>query len=329
MELRHLRSFVYVAETKSFSIAATRCFVTQSAVSQHVKALEDELGCKLLIRTSREIKLTESGEALLPRAKDILKRTDDCKEHINALNNCLAGELRIGVGSFIAPYVRMAALIFMERYPNVCINADFTKAHILNKTLRAHMIDLAFTMNTAYSHEGIHSQACIPFNVYAIMRDTHPLAKLGKVSYEDMLKHPVIMPDVGERVFETCQQYIQRDLHKLNIKCIISDPDEALASVEETKFITFMPKLYLRNHPTLVARPIAGLEPQLMSNAHWMRDVPLKRSAQLFLNIIREEVVPYVSILEDSGGVITPPLKTLFNILSCKKPHENGIVRLF
>lgn len=45
MELRHLRSFVYVAETKSFSTAATRCCVTQSAVSQHIRALEDELGC--------------------------------------------------------------------------------------------------------------------------------------------------------------------------------------------------------------------------------------------------------------------------------------------
>lgn len=61
MELRHLRSFVYVAETLSFSIAASRCFVTQSAISQHIKALEDELGCKLLIRTSHSIMLTENG----------------------------------------------------------------------------------------------------------------------------------------------------------------------------------------------------------------------------------------------------------------------------
>lgn len=307
MELRHLRSFVYVAETKSFSIAATRCFVTQSAVSQHIKALEDDLHCQLLVRTSHDITLTESGEALLPRAKEILKQTADCKEHINALNNCMTGELRIGVGSFIAPYVRMAALIFMERYPNVRINADFTKAHILNKTLRSHQIDLAFTMNTAYNHEGIESTPCIPFSVYAIMRDTHPLAKLSKVSYEDLLRHPVIMPDVGERVFETCQQYIKRDLFKLNIKCVISDPDEALASVEETKYVTFMPKLYLRNHPTLVARPIAGLERQLMSNAHWMQDVPVKRSAQLFLDIIRDEVVPYIPILEESNCGFTPP----------------------
>ena len=69
MELRHLQSFVYVAENLSFSVAAIRCCVTQSAISQHIKSLEDEMGCKLLIRTSHEITLTEYGEALLPRAK--------------------------------------------------------------------------------------------------------------------------------------------------------------------------------------------------------------------------------------------------------------------
>lgn len=196
MELRHLRSFVYVAETLSFSIAATRCCVTQSAISQHIKALEDELRCKLLIRTSHSIMLTESGEALLPRAKEILKQTDDCKEQINALNNCLVGELRIGVGSFIAPYIRMAALIFMERYPNVRINAEFAKAANLNHLLRSHSIDLAFTLNSAYKNEGIKSEPCIPFRIYAMMRDTHPLARLEKVSYEDLLRHNVIMPSV-------------------------------------------------------------------------------------------------------------------------------------
>lgn len=300
MELRHLRSFVCVADTLSFSVAASHCCVTQSAVSQHIKALEDELGCKLLIRTSHDIMLTECGEALLPRAKEILKQTEDCKEHINALNNCITGELRIGVGSFIAPYVRMAALTFMERYPNVRINADFNKAHILNRSLRAHSIDLAFTMNTAYKHEGIESQPCIPFHIYAIIRNTHPLADKEKVSYEDLLKHPVIMPDVGEREFDTCQRYIQRDLTKLNTKCIISDPDEALAAVEETHWITFAPKLYLKNHPTLVAKPIVSLEQEMMSNAHYMQDVPMKRSAQLLLDIIKEESIPYIAALEET-----------------------------
>lgn len=300
MELKLLRSFVFVAETGSFSIAASRCYVTQSAISQHIKALEEEMHCKLLLRTSHNITLTESGEALLPRAKEILKQTEDCKEHINALNNCITGELRLGVGSFIIPYIRKAALIFLERYPNVRINADFGKASHLNKHLRDHSIDLAFTMNTAHEEEGIESQQCIPFKIYAMMRDTHPLASHKAVSYEDIIKHNIVMPDMGERVFNTFQQYMDRDLSKFNVKCIVSNADEALTVVEEMNCITFLPKLYIRNHPTLVARPIVGLGKTLYSNAHWMHDVPLKRSAQLFLDILREESIPYITTLEET-----------------------------
>lgn len=298
MELRHLKSFIYVAENLSFTLAATRCFITQSAISQHIKALENELQCKLLIRTSHDITLTESGEELYIRAKEIVRQSEDCKEHIRSLNNCMTGELRIGVGSFIAPYIRVAALLFMERYPHVRINAEFTKATSLNRLLRDHTIDLAFSMNTAYQNEGIKTQPCIPFHIYAIMRKTHPLAKLDKVSYQDLLRHGVIMPDVGDRVFNTLQQYMTYDLNKLNVKCIVSDPDEDLAIIEETPWVTFMPKLYMKNHPTLIAKTIVGLENELMSNAHWMKDVPMKLSVQTFLDIIQQEAIPYINELE-------------------------------
>lgn len=300
MELRHLFSFVCVADTLSFSAAAIRCNITQSAVSQHIKMLESEMKCRLLIRTSHKIALTESGEALLLRAREILRQAADCKEHIHALNNCMTGELRIGVGSFIAPYVRHAAIVFMERYPGVRLNAEFTKACRLNDLLRSHTLDLAFTMNTSYPHEGIESFSCIPFHVFALMQRSHALAKKSAITYDDLLKHAVIMPDVGDRVFETFQRYVPYDLTKLNVKCIVGDPDEALAVAERTRYITFMPKLYLQHHPSLVSRPIVGLDRQLMSNAHWMKDVPMKRSAQIFLDIIREESIPYLSALEET-----------------------------
>ena len=124
MELRHLRPFILTAETASFSVASSRCCLTQLAVSQHIKALEEEFHCKLIIRSSHSITLTECGEALFAQAKEILKLSDDCTEQINAINNCVTGELRIGVGSFIAPYIRRTAMTFMERYPNVKLSIE-------------------------------------------------------------------------------------------------------------------------------------------------------------------------------------------------------------
>ena len=299
MELRNLRSFVLVAETSSFSVAASRCYLTQSAVSQHIKALEEELKCKLLIRNSHNITLTECGETLFAQAKEILKLSDGCIEQINALNNCITGELRIGVGSFIAPYIRRTAMTFMERYPNVKLNVEFSKACRLNQILREHKIDLAFTMNTAYDEEGIDSDFCIPFCISAIMSKRNHLAKLDRVSFKDLLKYNVIMPDVGDRVFATFQNYLHEDLSKLKVKAVVGNADEALSVIEDGNLITFLPNIYLRNYPELTARPIIGLERKLKSNAHWMRDVPMKKSAQLFIEIMKEDTVPYLTEIQD------------------------------
>ena len=92
MTLKHIRSFVLVAESASFSGADSRCYLIQTAVSQHIKALEEELKCKLLTRHSHNATLTEYGEVLF-QAKEILKLSDDCVEQINVLNNYITSEL--------------------------------------------------------------------------------------------------------------------------------------------------------------------------------------------------------------------------------------------
>lgn len=293
MELKQLKSFVLIAETGSFSEAATRCFLTQSAVSQHIKTLEEELGCILMIRDPHRVCLTESGEALLPRAKQMLLASEEAKEYVTGLNGKLKGELRIGVGNFIEPIIRIAALKMMELYPDVLLNVEFAKSCRLNQALRDHKLDIAFTMNTAYKEEGIESMPCIPFHIYAVMGDTHVLAKKKKVTFDDICKHNVIMPDVGDRVFSTFQKYLDEDLSRLHVKAIVSSAGAALSVLRSEKLITFLPKLYIEERNGLVAKPIEKLDKELMSNAHWMRDVPMKRTAKAFLDIINEYSIPY------------------------------------
>lgn len=76
MELRHLRYFVALADTLSFTHAAETLYVSQSTLSQQISALEDELGCKLFERNRRQTKLTSEGKALLAEAKDVLGKVD-------------------------------------------------------------------------------------------------------------------------------------------------------------------------------------------------------------------------------------------------------------
>lgn len=289
MEIRTLRSFIAVADAGGFSEAATRINLTQSAISRHVKSLEDELGAQLFIRQTKRAILTESGTELLGRAKRLVRDADDCSEHIKALNGSLTGELRIGVGSFIEPYIRTATLKMMRRYPGVRLNVEFGKACRLNQMLREHKLDIAFTMNTAYREEGIMSERCIPFIIRAFMGKSHVLASCDKVTFAELMKHEVIMPDVGERVFQTFQKYIAADLSKLNVKAVVSSPDAAIGVLGAANLITFLPDNYLDHRDDLVAKPIEGLEKELYSNVHWMADAPLKKSAMEFINIIHKD----------------------------------------
>lgn len=289
MEIRTLRSFIAVADAGGFSEAATRINLTQSAISRHVKSLEDELGAQLFIRQTKRAILTESGTELLGRAKRLVRDADDCSEHIKALNGPLTGELRIGVGSFIEPYIRIAALKMMRRYPGVRLNVEFGKACRLNQMLREHKLDIAFTLNTAYREEGIMSERRMPFIIRAFMDKSHVLASCDKVTFAELMKHEVIMPDVGERVFQTFQKYMEADLSKLNVKAVVSSPDAAIGVLGAANLITFLPDNYLDHSDDLVAKPIEGLEKELYSNVHWMADAPLKKSAMEFINIIHKD----------------------------------------
>lgn len=298
MELRHLITFVKIVESGSYSAAANVCNISQSAVSQQMMSLENDLNTTLFKRESHTIRLTETGEELYKRAKDIVRSVQECKEYIYNLNHCLAGELRIGVGSFIEPYIRKAAIIFMERYPGVRLNVEFGKACRLNQMLREHKLDVAFSMNTAYQDEGIESMGCIPFRICAIMSRKHPLAMKKMITYEDISSHPVIMPDVGDRVFATIKQYIDIDFSQICIKAIVNGADATLNALEESSFITFMPQLCIETHPNLVAIPIEKLNKEMMSNAHWMSDAPIKKSAQEFLEIVKNEIVPFFKMTD-------------------------------
>src|SRR3954470_7092049 len=93
IELRHLRAFVAVAEELNFGRAADRLYLSQSALSRQVRALEQLLGCDLLIRTSHSVELTIAGEALLDRARRLLDDVDEAVSATLSIGGELAGRL--------------------------------------------------------------------------------------------------------------------------------------------------------------------------------------------------------------------------------------------
>ena len=100
MEIRQLKAFLAIAETKTFTAGARRVNVTQAAISMQIRQLEDEVGIPLFIRTPRRVILTEAGERLLDRARRILREHDTATR--GNRRNCRCGirssANRFGIG---------------------------------------------------------------------------------------------------------------------------------------------------------------------------------------------------------------------------------------
>lgn len=120
MELRDLRSFVAVAQHRNFSRAAEQLHVSQPALSEQIRKLEDELGAPLFERTSRGAELTDAGEAFLPQARTVLAQADVAAETVRMVADGVAGSLTLGfIDSAALGIVPTLIRRFTARYPNV------------------------------------------------------------------------------------------------------------------------------------------------------------------------------------------------------------------
>jgi DNA-binding transcriptional LysR family regulator len=145
MELRQLRTFVTIVEELSFSRAAQRLHVAQPALSVQIKALEEELGIKLLERNSRSVRLTPEGAVFLIEAQQVLAAARRAQDQAHRARHGLIGTLRIGV---IAPAAntRLAAALrsYRAAFPEVDLFLNELTSSQQIESLLAEQIDVAF-----------------------------------------------------------------------------------------------------------------------------------------------------------------------------------------
>jgi len=147
MDARQLEYFVAVAEELSFTRAAARCHVVQSALSYQIARLEREQGVTLLERTSRSVRLAAAGETLLPRARAVLAELAAAEAELAELAGVITGRLRLGmIGSTgqAAPVVERTLAAFHHRHSGVEIVITDTGSRHMAERVRAGELDMAF-----------------------------------------------------------------------------------------------------------------------------------------------------------------------------------------
>ncbi|QYJ03064.1 LysR family transcriptional regulator [Nocardioides panacisoli] len=187
MELRHLRYFRAVAEEKHFGRAAERLHMAQPPLSQQIRQLEDELGVRLLDRTTRRVELTAAGRAYLDRVRVVLGEVEAAGDEARRIASGVEGRLVIGcVGS--ATYSLLPALVVALRreFPllDVAVRGEMLVPDQVAE-LMAHRLDVAL-LRPPVEELGVRLTTLRRDGLIVLLPDTHPLASRRRLRVEDL-----------------------------------------------------------------------------------------------------------------------------------------------
>jgi DNA-binding transcriptional LysR family regulator len=192
MDLRHLRSFVAIADTGGFARAATRLNLSQPALSRQIQALETDLDVRLFDRRGRRVQLTSEGEDLLRRSRRLLTDAESLGERARALKGGQTGVLRVGatpqaIETLLAPFLTR----YRHRHPGVEVHLVEDGGVRLPVRLERGDVHLALM---AGGDGRFHGRLLCPLHVLAITARANRLTRRPTLEVAELAEVPLLLP---------------------------------------------------------------------------------------------------------------------------------------
>ena len=192
IDLRHLRYFLAVAEELHFGRAAARLHMAQPPLSQQIRRLEQEIGYPLFLRSSRSVKLTPAGKALVDRARRTLHKVDEDLEAVRSIARGEVGVLKVGfVGS--AMLTRLPRILdrYRRLYSRVQLHLNEFHTSQLIEALREGSADVALARD-AGTAEDLHVEPAFVEPFVAVLPRRHPLAARRSIPIARLRDQPFV-----------------------------------------------------------------------------------------------------------------------------------------
>ncbi|OLS62130.1 LysR family transcriptional regulator [Pseudomonas putida] len=194
MNLKQIEYALAVAETGSFTKAAQRCHVVQSALSHQIARLEEQLGTQLFERSSRWVRLTTAGEAFVPNARIALDAARRIADEVAAATGEVRGRLSIGEISSLTELDLVDLLAgFHREYPKVDIRWLMGKSELMIGDVRERRLDVAFIgVWPGESLEGVEHRLLAKEELVAVLPREHPLVIHRRLSLAQLEDQPLV-----------------------------------------------------------------------------------------------------------------------------------------
>lgn len=317
MELRHLRYFLAVAEELNFSRAASRVYLSQPALSQQIRKLEEELGVGLFRRNRRQVELTEPGRMLLEGTQQALVQIDQTVRAVRESSGAESGRLKVGFPEYVnhTPLAQVLQ-VFQRRRPDVELEQHelLTLQQTLQQIseLRRGTLDVGFLL-LPVEEEALELEHVLRIELIAALPEDHPLAERREIPLRELEEEPMIL--FSRRFHPGCYDYVVGCCKTAGFRPNIVQRNEPQLYSGSTTYrmvasragigIVVPPATSPSGVSGVVFRPLTEPVPALNLAVAWRQDNP-SRNLRDFLDVLRE-FTPLEVRASDSRAVLENP----------------------
>jgi Transcriptional regulator len=216
LDSRQVRMFCVLARTGSFTQTAREVHVTQSGVSHAMKALERDVGCRLLDRLGKKVVLTQAGEQLLHHATKILHEMECAREALAHLGKWGRGRLRLGASTTACQHLIPSVMReFKESFPDHVVTIEPGDTPDLVSSLLRQRIDLALSLEPPNEPQ-LEFHPLFTDELHFIVGAMHPWAQTERVERSEIPRQNYILYSKNSITFRLIEQYFRREEMTLN-----------------------------------------------------------------------------------------------------------------
>jgi DNA-binding transcriptional LysR family regulator len=290
LNFNQLRAFYNAAKYMSFTVAASKLFVSQPAITAQIKALEESCGLKLFKKRGRNVYLTEEGKALFKHTQKIFQYEKEIESAVDDLKELKKGILRIGCTKTYARYFMPSMLSsFHKDYPHIKIHLDEGSSSDMIDSLLDFKNEVAVIAKTTDKPEVIF----LPFSqeeLVVIVSIDHPLASKKSVSPQELAREQLIMKENGSGTRRRVNMLFDQHHCSPNILMETSNNEFIKQLVERGDGISILVRVCVATEikeKRLVIVPLEGQPIFLDVSFAYLKDQPLSAPARAFETVLK------------------------------------------
>ena len=248
-----------IAEEQSFTRAAQRCFVVQSALSRQIKSLESELGVRLFARTSRKVEVTPAGEAFVKQARLCLQAAERAKASAAAAHGQIRGSLTIGVIPTVTA-VDIAAVLgaFRRSYPEVGVHVRTGGSDEFLRRIAAGELDVGVLgLAEGVTPRGVQTRELSQERLVAVLSEGHRLAGRRRLRLKDLADKPFVDFPEGSSGREQSDLAFERARLRREVSLEVNTADLLTGLVRQGLGVALVAPSVARQAPGCVCIPVS------------------------------------------------------------------------